>query len=365
MNKRILLAAALVATAITVVAVPAKRIQRTLTLADGTTVEAVFTGDEFNHYWLADDGTQYVHQGDGIFVERSQTQQARALGKAMRVNQRRVSRRRASYTGEKKGLVILMSFKDKSFSSTKDDWEAAINEKGYSRNGAPGSVADYFYDQSSGQFQLSFDVLGPYEAAHNYSYYGQNDIYGDDINVGELVVEACEAVKGQVNFSDYDWDGDGYVDQVFILYAGYGENTTGVDDDAIWPHEYYLQYYDDYWDTGYQIENGIWINTYACSCELSGNRGKALDGIGTICHEFSHCLGLPDFYSSSSSNTSHTAWDWDLLDYGSYNDDGWCPPNFNAYERYFCGWLDPIELTQPQTVILSPLNESNTVLSHL
>jgi len=330
-----------------------------LTLSDGSLVEAVFSGDEFNHYWLSSDGRHLVEQSDGLFAERSAEATARAFGRSQSANRMRRSRsRKAAFTGEKKGLVILMSFKDKSFSTSYDEWNAMLNERGYSSNGAPGSVADYFYDQSSGVFQLSFDVYGPFTANYNMSYYGQNDSYGDDKNVDKLVVEACDAIRDSVDFSQYDWDGDGYVDQVFILYAGYGENTTGVSSNAIWPHEYWLQYYNDYWGKGYQVQTGVWVNTYACSCELYGKSGQRLDGIGTFCHEFSHCLGLPDFYSSSSSYSTPTAWDWDLLDYGAYNGNNWCPPNYNAYERIFCGWLETEELPASGSVMLEPIDQN-------
>ena len=67
-----------------------------------------------------------------------------------------------------------------------------------------------------------------------------------------------------------------------------------------------------------------------------------------MCHEFSHCLGLPDLYDISSnqqnSNPNYGMFIWDIMDQGPYNSDGKIPPTYTGYERKFCGWLDYREL---------------------
>lgn len=255
-----------------------------------------------------------------------------------------------SYKGEKKGLIILVEFPNQHFKddSPRQIWTAIANEEGYSKHSARGSVSDYFHDQSYGQFHLSFDVVGPVEAAHDYAYYGDNIDFGGlwfDQNVGELMEEACRGVSDSVQFANYDWDGDGEVEQVFMVYAGHGENDYwSKDSTVIWPHMGMLVE-----DWGYEnglVLQGVRINTYACSSEL--NYQNSLTGIGTFCHEFSHCLGLPDLYNTKEGNSVLGI--SDLMDQGCYNGNSWCPVGYSSYERYACGWLTPVETDDPMSL---------------
>jgi M6 family metalloprotease-like protein len=257
-----------------------------------------------------------------------------------------------AYLGEKKGLIILVEFTDTKFQSENSYqiWSDIANLEGYDEHKAPGSVSDYFYDQSYGQFRLVFDVVGPIVTQHDHAYYGRNKDWGDgtgwfDQNVGELVEEACLAVSDRVRFADYDWDDDGEVDQVFLLYAGHGENDYwSKDSTVIWPHMATLETDWGYVD-GLKIQD-MRINTYACGNEI--NWSNKLAGMGTFCHEFSHCLGLPDLYDTVKGNS--VLGDYDLMDVGCYNGDGWCPVGYSSYERYACGWLTPVEVDNPHAV---------------
>ena len=273
------------------------------------------------------------------------------------------------YEGEKKGLIILVEFPDAHFASTLKDplqtWTDIANKQGYSENGAFGSVSDYFYNQSYGKFRLTFDVVGPVMAAHNHGYYGENVDWGDnnwfDKNVGELVEEACKGVADKVRFADYDWDDDGEVDQVFLLYAGRGENDYGrKDSTVIWPHMASLMLDWEGYEKGIVIQ-GKRINIYACSNEIWSNAEKPhLAGIGTFCHEFSHCLGLPDLYNTEDETS--VLGDYDLMDYGSYLGEGWCPVGYSSYERYVCGWLTPEPTDNPAIITdLLPLHKNPDV----
>ena len=256
------------------------------------------------------------------------------------------------YLGEKKGLIILVEFTDTKFQSEDSHqiWSDIINLEGYSDNKAPGSVSDYFYNQSYGQFRLTFDVVGPVQAQHDHAYYGKNKNWEDDTgwfdqNVGELVEEACLAVSDQVRFADYDWNGDGEVDQVFLLYAGHGENDYySRDSTVIWPHMASME--EDWGYKGGLLVQDVRINTYACSNEI--NRSNKLVGIGTFCHEFSHCLGLPDLYDTKLGTS--VLGNYDLMDTGCYNGNSWCPVGYSSYERYACGWLTPVEVDDPRAV---------------
>ncbi|MBR4730495.1 MAG: M6 family metalloprotease domain-containing protein [Prevotella sp.] len=258
----------------------------------------------------------------------------------------------SAYLGEKRGLIILVEFPDTKFQNENSYqiWSDIANLHGYADNKAPGSVSDYFNDQSYGQFRLTFDVVGPIKAQHEHAYYGKNIDWGDigwfDQKVGELVEEACLAVSSQVCFADYDWNDDGEVEQVFLLYAGHGENDYWTTDSTvIWPHMALME--EDWGYEGGLLVQDMRINAYACSNEI--NRSNKLVGLGTFCHEFSHCLGLPDLYDTEQQKS--VVGNYDLMDQGCYNGSGWCPVGYSSYERYVCGWLIPVEVTNPKDVI--------------
>lgn len=253
------------------------------------------------------------------------------------------------YIGKKKGLVILVDFPNLTMKSetANSDHQRMFNEVGYSENYHVGSVHDYFYDQSYEQFDLTFDVIGPVTVTNNYGYYGSDDLNGyHDINVREMIVEACQLADELVNYQDYDWDNDGEVDQVFIIYAGYGQ-ATGGPATTIWPHESHL--------TEELVLDGVKISQYACSNEIykgSVNDKDMLMGIGTACHEFSHCLGLPDLYDTDYSGAYGMSY-WSLMNSGSYsgpNGVGEIPYGYSAFERWFSGWLEFTELNTSQEI---------------
>lgn len=268
------------------------------------------------------------------------------------------------YIGKKKGLVILVNFSDLAMygDDPHNQIERQFNEVGYNDYGHIGSVHDYFYDQSYGKFDLSFDVVGPITVSNNVSYYGKNDnaTGRNDIHVGSMVIEACKLADEFVDFSNYDWDQDGNVDQVFIIYAGYGEASGGAAN-TIWPHEFSLtgcHYMGD--GEGPITLDNVKIDTYACSCELSGYRGHILNGIGTACHEFSHCLGLPDLYDVDYSGAFGMD-RWDVMDAGSYSgpsNNGEVPYGYSAFEKAFVGWMELTELEMDDYCELPPLNDS-------
>lgn len=333
-------------------AVPAKPgVWRTISLTDGTQVKVQLVGDEFMHYYQSADGTRYLYDAaSATYQVYSDSQfsnsRRKAVARRAKANNRRAVRRKANVTnifqGTKKGLIILAQFTDSKFQSGHDRalYNKIANAENYTDNGFKGSVKDYFKAQSAGQFELDFDVVGICQLKNPCSYYGGNDAYtGDDLHAGEMVAEACQWAATQgVDFSKYDWDGDGEVDQVFVLYAGKGEANGGAVS-TVWPHEYALSYS----DYGKSLSlSGVIVDTYACSAELNGY-GK-LDGIGTFCHEFSHCMGFPDLY-----DTGYSGWfgmgDYDLMCAGNYNGDGKCPAGYSAYEKHECGWLTYQDVT--------------------
>ena len=356
-------------------AVPAKKLQKVITLANGTQVSVELRGDEYLSWWEGTDGTAYrtTATDENVFEAFDlEAQKPAAAARRARTEQGRVARLarvknslkgaddkmrglggdHITYKGVKKGLVVLVDFKNKKFADGHDleYYKNVINGKDFTdeAEGYVGSVRDYFLAQSNGQFELDFDVVGPVTMSKNYGYYGNDGAYQKDEKVYEMIKEACDGIQDQVNLKDYDWDGDGEADQVFFLYAGLGQ-ASGGSYSTIWPHESQLLY----WPCGVLSYPTGKINTYACANELQpetqGSSRYISAGIGTICHEFSHCLGFADMYDTSGGGAYGMAV-FDVMDQGSYNGNGFVPCNYTAFERIYAGWVEAIELDAPATV---------------
>ena len=269
----------------------------------------------------------------------------------------------APLTGTHKELIILVSFSDCQFQSGHDlaFYKALANEKDYVNMtyGLYGSVRDYFEAQSDGQFTMDFDVVGPVTLNHTYSYYGANDTYyNQDYNSTQMIIDAVNAVKSQLNWKQYDNDGDGYVDQVFVLFAGKNE-AGGGEDDTVYPHKFNVSYSENNNYKPLSVGQNVLVDDYACSSELtmygydqSGQAIFGVSGIGTLCHEFSHCLGLPDVYDTAYGG-NYGMNTWSIMDEGQWNGinaPGFTPAAYTAYERMYCGWRQPIELTEDTQV---------------
>lgn len=408
MMKRKIILATLICVASLSFAVPAKKEWRTFKQPDGTTIELMLVGDENLHYFLTRDNVPVVSDANnqycyakaagftilstGVMAHEEQlrnTTEKTFVSSVADVESVRPYRtmkgvrgtktmRRANrangiqeigepdhpqYLGKKKGLVILANFSDRKFYDYSEEdngyltwlrYDAMTNEVGYTNEaGAIGSVHDYYHDQSYGKFDLTFDVMGPVNLDKSYAYYGKN-FNGDDMNAPEMIVECCKVIDDQVDFTEYDWDGDGVVEEVFVLYAGYGEATNGGAQ-TIWPHMWELSaacVFNENVPKDFMLDDVI-IDVYACSNELYGFSGTTEMGLGVICHEFSHCLGLPDLYDTSYHGNFGMG-SWDILDDGSYNGPsglGWVPAGYSSYERNYAGWLKFTELKNNRRII--------------
>lgn len=362
---------------------PAKSAPITVVNSDGSVLTIVLRGDENCHFYTTLDGVPVVQEEGGDYrlaPELADSIQARWKEKRTRRNERRMAKMQerrakarqgapmaAAYQGKKRGIVILANFSNLQMKSanSREAFLRQFNEVGYHEDDHYGSVHDYFYDQSYGRLDLEFDVFGPVTVSQKYGHYGANNAKGEDLYVAELAAEVCQLADEQydITWSNYDWDGDREVDQVYIIYAGYGENN-GAPNNTVWPHEWTLSEGRQYYDGNGSIKlGGCIIDTYAMSCELRGTRGSTMNGIGTACHEFSHCLGFPDFYDTSYSGGFGMN-SWDLMDVGSYNGKklcGECPSGFTAYERWYAGWLTPTELDSPATITDMPALQDTAV----
>ena len=349
-------------------------IKKMVRLTDGTMVQVQLRGDEHGSWWADAKGNAYKKQMNGNDDVYEKTDLS-ALARRANIRRETVNAVRQSktngprritpgmdhqpYEGSKKGLILLVQYQDLAFEQahTRDLYNDAANTVGFTHElGYQGSIHDYFYDMSDGKFDLSFDVLGPFTLKNNQAYYG-GDTGMMDANAYEMVLEACQTVDQDVDFSDYDWDGDGIVDQVIVIYAGHGQNGIGGDY-SVWPHEYYFSQNPIYSNqhTELPIFDNVQLDTYACTSELTvygldenDNYIPGLDGIGTLCHEFAHCLGLPDMYDTGEGEF-YGMGTWDLMDQGSYNAHAFLPASLTAYELSYIGWRQPIELTEDCTI---------------
>ena len=257
-------------------------------------------------------------------------------------------------SGKQKGLVILVEFSDISFSleEPNDYFHRMLNEEGFSDDGGTGSARDYFISNSKGQFEPEFDVYGPAKLSSQSSFYGGNNLYGMEPNAPLMIRDACQLLDDEIDFSEYDVDGDGFVDMVYVFYAGYGE-ADGGGSDTIWPHSWYLS------EGMGQIPilDNVKINKYACSNELQFT-GNTPDGIGSFVHEFSHVLGLPDLYATGGGSAP-TPYFWSVLDRGSYNNNSRTPPNYSTFERFALNWMEPVLIDSEGSYELEDLGSSN------
>ena len=319
-------------------AVPADPTPATVTQPDGTELTVVLHGDEFFHFTTTTDGYTVIKNESGFYTyarmngdrlvpgdriarnvnQRSTadltqlaatpkylTDNVKAQDGKLKLNRRNSAMRRVGADGlmdyeRFRGLIILINYNDKSFSMSNassfyDDMVNTQNYTGYTLNGRhvnmTGSVRDYFYDNSAHIFDPAFDVVGPVDVDFSCTYPGGTS------NAEDVFEAALRAVDDDIDFNDYDSDGDGYVDMVFFLVAGYSANYSGNNQDYLWPHMYYL-----YWAP---FLDGVGFGLYACSTEIAGWEGSWADvnGIGTICHEFGHVLGLPDLYDTDYNGT--------------------------------------------------------------
>ncbi len=362
MKKRLILTlAALVLITVTIFAVPSKPgLKKKVTLKDGSTIELTLRGDEhFSFYTDAANKAFLLKDGALISLTQEEVAQKWNATKQYRMELAGHNNRRAARagkpskvtTGNQRGLVILLEYPDRKFvtENPQPTFNRFFNEEGYNEGGMAGSVRDYFKKQSYNQLTIDFDVVGPFTTANDMEYYGKH--YTDDSGYEHndrhpaiMVREAIDAAEADgVDFSKYDWDQDGEVDQVFVIYAGYAE-AQGGNPETIWPHEWSLA------GEGKRVQyDGVWINTYGCAAELRDNEGANMDGIGTACHEFSHCLGLPDMYDTNGQNNYGMSY-WDVMDSGSYLDNSRTPAGYTSYERWFSRWMEPVEIKEMKRI---------------
>ena len=387
---------------LTAVANPAHRGSVLLPQPDGTMLSVCLVGDEYYHFnttvdgytILLNDAGAYVYaQRDGmnlvptpILAHDAENRSADELSFLATLSKNMVDETSVAQAHVRRvkrdvdlsnfdfdnfhGLVILLDFTDKKFAS--DDPQAFYTEMFSTENftgyhdpitgrtvSCPGSVRDYFNDQSNGAFKPPFDVYGPYPATYVENGIAvqarstQCDPYSQII-----FNNALKQANADVDYKRYDNNSDGKIDMVYFLVAGYSSSYSGNNRGYLWPHASNLSW------TGSSYD-GKKIDRYACSTELYGFEGSpstvTVEGIGTVAHEFSHVLGLPDFYDTDyekSGGQSHDPGEWDVMAGGGDYNYGRCPAGYTFFERYALGWAEVRNLTEPGTYTLNPVNTS-------
>lgn len=358
---------------------------------DGSVISIKRCGDEFSHFSISSDGYLLAEEEDSFYYGKIlengrvastgipvtadglrhsiQNQDltfvtpdlARSIHRAnisqrkQKIAQSGMGRFRTNFPteGDIKSVVILVSYQDVDF-NVEDPYgyfNGLLNTDGFDQYSATGCVAEYFRFNSNNKFRPEFTVLGPVVLPYPRSYYGSNTSSGNDKNAYQMVVHAVEQLDPTVDFSQFDMDHDGTVDNVYLIYAGEGEASGGVAS-SVWPHSWLLS------AAGTSLEaDGVKIDGYGCSNEWLEGRP---DGMGTFTHEFSHVIGLPDLYSTTYGNSLYaTPGAWSVMDYGPYLNDGHTPPNFSSYERLALGWIEPRVITGPDNISLENLADSN------
>lgn len=266
-------------------------------------------------------------------------------------------------TGKHDVAVILVNFADRKFSTMSDPaayYDEFFHEKGFSRNGAQGSVYDYYRNGSNEKYDPQFKVYGPVTVSMGYSSYSGSGGTTDTWKMVKEAVQLVDSIYG-VDFKQFDTDNDGVCDNIYCIYAGYGQADSHYND-AIWPHSGHLSRSGNSMisDNSFSVK-GTKIDRYTVSQEINGQTEKTC-GIGTFVHEFAHVLGLADHYNNNSSYASNQLGYWDVMASGSYNNYQNTPPTFSAFERYSLGWQNLPELAAKtdSMVTVSPLEDGGT-----
>lgn len=385
-----------------------------MTQPDGSTVTIALHGDEWLHYETTADGYSIVRNDKGYYVyaEKKQGQLMPTtvvahdskvrnaqevaflaatqkylkpeIGEQVRKQREQViaqqkkaiaKRRQMKKAGQLndtgtetnyKSLVILVQFNNKSFS--RSDYKAVMtnminqqNYTGYQDGGSfvecTGSVRDYFTDNSGGNFRPEFDVYGPYTVNYSVTYPQGTQ------NAATILNAAVNAADSDVDFSQYDNDGDGVVDNIYFILAGNGANYGGNNQNFWWPHRSVIYNPQTY---QYIQKDGVYLYDYASSVELYGYTNYPstvhIDGIGTFCHEFSHVLGLPDFYDTDyeENGQSNDPGTWDVMAGGSYENDGRTPVAYTYPERLLLEFAEEHQITEVGNYTLDAITSSNS-----
>ena len=332
------------------------------TQPDGSVIMLVNHGDEF-FSWITCEGQIVEKDVNGYYrpvvTTFSMEQKAQAANIMRQIANESYKEAADSRLGmgEKNFMVILVEFADLSFTvnNPKEAFSRLLNEPGYAENGGTGSVKDFYTENSSGLFKPTFDVYGPVTVPKSYAYYGEQVGTTHDAHADEALYDACVILDESLDFSQYDLDKDGRVDNVFFFFAGHGQ-AEGGGENTIWPHKWQLNRHNGTFD-------GVRVWSYACASEYRGSSGEEMTGIGTFTHEFGHVIGLPDFYDTNNSTDGQVIdapAHFSPMSSGNYLNSGRTPCYFTSIERQMLGWMGDLPMiTASGEYTLGPLRSNS------
>ena len=410
-HRRLLFLIFLFVSVLPAYAIPARNILHTFTQPDGTTFQARLRGDEHLHFVMDAEGHALIRNSDGYWCyayyqadgrkvssgypvgqetpphvlsasrfipsEALRIRTAEKREQLARVRARQLEKARRSTLATKAGesavnkhsIVILAEFTDIKMTFSRDNFQDMLTQAGYSYNGAKGSALDYFNEMFKGDYNFEFTLSPIVTLDHDSAYYFANNEDGDDQDPAQAIIDACtKAHEAGIDFSQFDDDGDGEVDNIIVFVAGKDE-AEGADQDCVWSHAWAVK--DGAGKTCYL--DGKLLNGYAITTEygIDGYNQYGwtygFTGIGTFCHEFSHTFGLPDFYDTdyegSGGQGDGLFGKLDLMDGGNGNNYGRTPPHYSALDYYLLG-LGQCESITTGNHTLEPISENRRYLKY-
>ncbi|MBI5634505.1 MAG: M6 family metalloprotease domain-containing protein [Nitrospirae bacterium] len=225
-------------------------------------------------------------------------------------------------TGTVKVLAVLINFSD----YTPFNTQTTINGKLF----GSGSPADYPYESlknyysraSYNQLTIQGNTLGWYTTAYPRSSVAQTDAGRET-----LLKEVLNYYNAQGHdFSQYDNDGDGYIDYMIVVW-------TGADNG--WAN-FWWGYQTSFGDSSYTLD-GKKLFKYSWQWEANPWSAPGTYDQVVVMHETGHALGLPDYYDyDNTQGPDGGVGGLDMMD-GNVGDHG-------CFSKWLLDWLSPAEV---------------------
>lgn len=186
------------------------------------------------------------------------------------------------------------------------------------------SLSEYYDISSYGKMKITSFMTDWYYTDMTFAEcydHSPDEVYSNQI------MDWVRETYPDIDFSIYDQDGNGYVDSMVILNAGYRNS----DELFIISYEGAINYRHSYFGDYAGTQEAPRVNTYT----NVGYRWLK-DDYSTIIHEYAHGLGLIDYYDVTYSGISAV---------GEFDMQAESLGDWNAYSKYAVGWLDPYVVT--------------------
>ena len=233
-------------------------------------------------------------------------------------------------------------------------------------------LSNYYKSNSFGNCNVTYTVkpdhnLESYQLPHNMRYYSgfveydadngfvYYNTYAMEMGLVRILADGVAAADQDptVDFSDYD--------AIIIFHAGTQWQTSinflrfcDIPSATIPPGAL-----DFYLGVPYILANA---GTDTIDFPVSVNSEMArvdeymVGAVGTVVHEFGHILNLPDLYDITGWSNGVGA--FDLMGTGGWvgspaagAPEGAIPANLGAWSKYYLGWVTPVVVTNPESLV--------------